>query len=470
MKNRIKLAYILFTALFAFTACAPQEFDDYDLGSTSTVSEDQIHLTVTPGKAVPADMAEKYNWMDQELLLSFVFDYKVTFDFDPNKNLVSQVIDFGNNSSVKSREGAFTYERAKAGEYTVTLTVYAADGTKATTSTKVTISEDFPAPPVDYGAILTDNGNGQTWKIKAAYMSNAGNFEEIWWDILSAGEATALTDDSFTFNANGSFIYENNGNSFLNESLASLFPDGNPAGSFITEHYEPKSDAKWEMEGDVLVLHSGFLGYAVAPEDLTKTEYQIVDASDSEIHFVYYPIEGVAWHFVIAPAMSRMELLTANSSKAWKWRPAASGSGLVMTRTWTDEVWWTVDASAAGSEAAYDDILTFHANGKVVYQNNGNSYMNEGCASMFSDGDPEGSFVTTQYTPSAGATWKFETVDNVLNLVLTDAFPMYGLSPEVIAEGYYELRTLSADLLQISFVAGNGEWEVTWNYYLVPAN
>jgi len=168
------------------------------------------------------------------------------------------------------------------------------------------------------------------------------------------------------------------------------------------------------------------------------------------------------------PLYNMSENLTGGRS--WKLRPVSQGSGIIMTRTWTGEVWWTVDNTAAGSEAAYDDVLTFYAGGRAKLENNGDSFMNESTGGLFSDGDTSGSFVTKEYVPSDNASWEFVTVDGVLNLKLTNVFPMYAVSPDAMKEGLYEVDFITANLMHIKYVAGTGEWDVTWNYYLVPAN
>jgi len=156
--------------------------------------------------------------------------------------------------------------------------------------------------------------------------------------------------------------------------------------------------------------------------------------------------------------------------KAWRLRPHSQGSGIVLTRTWTGEVWWTVDANASGSEAAYDDILTFYNSGKAKLENFGNSYMNEATWELFPDGNKWGSFVTLHYFPSENATWEFVVNEGVIYLKLTNVFPMYALNPAIMQEGLYEVLLVSANLLHIKYVVGNDEWDPTWHYYLVPVN
>jgi hypothetical protein len=168
------------------------------------------------------------------------------------------------------------------------------------------------------------------------------------------------------------------------------------------------------------------------------------------------------------PLYNISESLTGG--KSWKLRPYSQGSGIIMTRTWTGDVWWTVDASAKGSGAAYDDVLTFFDGGRVVIENHGDSYMNESTGALFPDGNTSGSFVTTNYKPSNNARWELVDVNGKPNLKLTNVFPMYAVSPAAMEGGLYEIVLAADNLLHIAYVAGTGEWDATWNYYLIPAN
>jgi len=161
------------------------------------------------------------------------------------------------------------------------------------------------------------------------------------------------------------------------------------------------------------------------------------------------------------------EVFLSGNGKSWKLRSVSDGGGIVMTRAWTGDadVWWVVD-----NDAAYDDVLTFYGDGKAKIDNHGDSYMNESTASLFPDGDPDGSFVTTKYVPSDNATWSIVKDNGTTYLKLDNVFPMYAVSPELVTEGLYEIRSLRDDLLLIRYVADWGEeWGPAWNFYLVPA-
>lgn len=468
MKNILKNVFCVFITMIIFAACSPD--DDYSLGEMYTVGVGDLKLEATP-------TADK-----------FTYNINASIDVDPVKHLYAYEIKYGDGKGTKNLASTYEYI-VLAGTYTVELLVYTPNGEVTKISKDIVFNEDNPKvyqddlTSVQY--TLTggkDNVVGKEWTLVqgATGLGPVGGTWGEWWQI---GDP-ALFNDVFTFfpnsiQPNGKFVYDNMGDTFMNESLGTLFPDGDPDGSFTTVNYTPATNASWKVESrdgkEWLVLDKGFIGYPVTPDDLNKTEYEILAYNQSEVTLKYYSPDGNAWFFFLSSEEPEEVInLTggkdAVNGKSWKWRSPENGSGVVMTRTWTDEVWWTIDGGAAGSEAAYDDILTFFADGRVIMQNNGNNFMNETCGDMFSDGNTDASFVTTEYTPSTNATWKFETKDDLQYLVLKNVFPMYGLDPETIVEGAYEIRTLSEDLLQISFVAGTGEWDVTWNFYLVPAN
>lgn len=165
------------------------------------------------------------------------------------------------------------------------------------------------------------------------------------------------------------------------------------------------------------------------------------------------------------PAYDPESNLSGNG-KSWKLRPQSGG--IILRPVNESQVWWTIDNGTDGAYAAFDDVLTFYGNGKAKLENNGNSFMNESTADLFSDGNPDGSFVTEEYIPSNNATWSIVKIDGVNYLKLSNVFPMYAVNPDLIEEGFYKIIALSANLLQIKFETGTGDWDAAWTFYLVP--
>ena len=161
---------------------------------------------------------------------------------------------------------------------------------------KFTHKDGMPDPVKDVTELLS----GKTFKLGAwSAMRDPGNRGSVWWDFKNA----ATNNDTFTFKADGGLIYDNQGDSHINESLGDLFPDGNTAGSFVTEHYNPPADAKWKVSlvggKTVLTLTKGFLGYAAVPQDLVETQYQVLDYSAQSIRVFHN--SKTEWCFELAP-------------------------------------------------------------------------------------------------------------------------------------------------------------------------
>lgn len=152
------------------------------------------------------------------------------------------------------------------------------------------------------------------------------------------------------------------------------------------------------------------------------------------------------------------------NGKIWKLRTGADAC-IQLTSTENGDVWWEINQSNLLVAAAYDDELTFKMDGaSVILDNHGNSYMNEGTASLFTDGNSDQSFVTANYTPSSDAKWNIKTTNGVNYLMLTNVFPMYAINPSQMQSANYEIVEITDNLLHIKYVSGDS----SWHYYLVP--
>ncbi|MCD7972245.1 MAG: hypothetical protein LUG18_06200 [Candidatus Azobacteroides sp.] len=462
MRNNIKSVLIALISLCLF-AC---EDDKYDVGSLFSYPDDQFSFRMIPGED------------------PFTYYFTSDFTVDPNKYLYTYEILFGDGKSTTDKSGTHEYV-VLAGTYEAECRVYTPNGEIKTKTYTLTFTEDNPKAyeddPESIQYVLTggkDNTEGKEWSLTAGTgLGDVNGSSGEWWDI--SGEP-ALLNDVFVFRpnsiqANGAFYYNNNGDTFMNESLGGLFDDGDITGSFVTNLYTPASDATWEIVArdgkSYLVVHKGFLGYAIAPADLNGAEYEIMEFTATEVKLRYYSDDGNAWYFFLSSEEpAEVIALTggkdAVNGKTWVLRE--SPYGIQLTQALTGDVWWDISPATDGAEAAYDDELTFFSSGKAVLTNNGDSYLNEATAGMFSDGNPDGSFVTTQYTPSENAGWKIVSENGKNYLIMSDIFPMYGLSPEIMTQGKYEITELTENSLRLYIVTGDGEWAPGWEYFLVP--
>ena len=317
MKQLIKFKFIAFAAVLVMTACDPQEFDDYKLGESYSIVADQVLFDMIPGSD------------------AWTYNYVVNISVDPAKYPYSYEVRFGDGGIAKdlsvrpdgSMSGNHEYIVAK-GTYTAQCIVYTPNGEVAIKEKVITIAEDnekmYKDDPASLQFALSggkENTQGKEWYLGAwTAMRNPDNRGEIWWDFKDP----AIMDDIFTFKPNsiqpnGAFAHENNGNSFMNESLGTLFPDGDPAGSFITENYFPPKDASWSVskrDGKTfLTINKGFFGYATAPEDLQGTEFEVISFSPTSIQLVLSS-GWDGWCFELVSEVPSSPL-TGEGSKTW---------------------------------------------------------------------------------------------------------------------------------------------------------
>jgi PKD repeat protein len=162
--NKIQSSILLFMTFFFMFACDPMEEDDHSLGIADTVTADQVSFSYAASST-------------SNNVLTFTNTSTVSAPH-------SVLWDLGDGTTSKAASPTGKYPLA--GDYTVTLTVYTADGTAATKSQIVHLEND------DFGLINTpvyrnltggiENAEGKVW-----VFDQYNNFKDE--------VATALSDD-----------------------------------------------------------------------------------------------------------------------------------------------------------------------------------------------------------------------------------------------------------------------------------
>lgn len=204
MKNIIKsLLFVLVS--FSFFACDPQDNDDHNLGEIIPITDDQVSYTKVVSDKSPN-----------------VFTFTNTTE---SKTPYSILWDFGNNSTSKNKSATASY--SYAGEYTVTLTIYTADGGTAQKSEVLVIKEDDPSLLASKAFVDLTGGmekpEGTTWVIDqfnnyTAEVAGATGFgitghmglgplnsygQEWWGAAANAKSGWSLYSSKFTFIQDG---------------------------------------------------------------------------------------------------------------------------------------------------------------------------------------------------------------------------------------------------------------------------
>lgn len=217
MKNIIKYSYAVIFSLFVLAACNPQEDSLYSLGTPDSAKD----LNVTFTAVATAKSAN-------EILFTNTTDVKFP---------VKIVWDLGNGS--KSSEAQVTGVYPEKGDYNVTLTLYAADGSSASKSQVLHFdNNDFSLMDTPGYRNLTggnDSINGKTWVFDQYHAGHFGvgpatDANPIWWSApANAKLGSSLYTQEFTFIQNGTkLIWKNNGYIYTNGAGVSGL--GNPAG------------------------------------------------------------------------------------------------------------------------------------------------------------------------------------------------------------------------------------------------
>ncbi|MDR2145735.1 MAG: hypothetical protein LBE91_04660 [Tannerella sp.] len=396
MKQITKFIYMAFAAVLALTACSPD--DDHNLGDVNITAE-AFTFDMTPGSD------------------EFTYNFAFVLNVKPS-NVYTVEIVFGDGKSVKSTPTGNHEYVVLAGTYTANCIVTLPDGTALIKEKVITIANDNPKALVDDTRSLQyaltggkANTEGKGWIFKTDGYSGVGpgnatglpSGGDRWWSFLNA----ATANDVMTFkpdgiSTNGAYVYENNGDTHCNEKVGGEFPDGNLTGSFVTVNYTPPTDATWEIVSrdgkQYLVINKGFLGYAVFPTDLQKTEYEVMSFSPTEI-IVRAPEGGNAWYYNLVPSGTVAEdplfglgsktwVVDSNNDRVEEVKAALPAIASLINghmglgpMDGGYQQWW---AAPAGDKATafpnlYSSTYTFASNGDLTIVTGGEGYGRKAC-------------------------------------------------------------------------------------------
>lgn len=287
MKKILKASIPVLLALFVMTACDPQE--DSNKGLPAVVAVENIKVEI------------KEDLSDPNL-----FHFKL---LTPKCLGIFKAPQIG----ISKTGSEFTQRVVWEGSYDVTVNVMNPGGmSDAATFTFVVSQTDPTVCENDIFSKLTGGCNavgGKTWRIDGSLVGHIGCGEETatsnnWWAPGPWALNAALYDDDLIFflNSSQTVMLDNKGASFMNESTASLFPDGNSADSFVTTHYIPSTEAGWSVETkngeNWLILNNVFPAYAVNSNAVESGRYKILELTETHMHLAYIP-GGISWHYLL---------------------------------------------------------------------------------------------------------------------------------------------------------------------------
>lgn len=290
MKNIIKSGFgIALAMLMMLVACDPNEFDKSELNVGTAPTADEMSFTVTQGEDA--------------------FHYKLE-----NLTNVSGVAtvkwDFGNGSSGEGNSVIAYYPLP--GDYEITLTISATDGTSGVKTMNVEQTEtdyaflDSPVlTMISGGASVTE---GKTWVVDSLASAHygigpaSGNWPEWWAASPLQKTGSGSYDDEFTFKmVDFIFDYVNNGNSYAKDYRLDDPNYSNPVevdGTDAKVDFTPAA-ANWsfsETDGTYYITLSSdkpsFFGFDYGA---VNNEYRIESITETNITLSCIGGDGNRW-------------------------------------------------------------------------------------------------------------------------------------------------------------------------------
>jgi len=291
MKNIIKSGFgIALAMLMMLVACDPNEFDKSELNVGTAPTADEMSFTVTQGEDA--------------------FHYKLE-----NLTNVSGVAtvkwDFGNGSSGEGNNVIAYYPLP--GDYEITLTISATDGTSGVKTMSLEQTEtdyaflDSPVlTMISGGASVTE---GKTWVVDSLASAHygigpaSGNWPEWWAASPLQKTGSGSYDDEFTFKmVDFIFDYVNNGNSYAKDYRLDDPNYSNPVevdGTDAKVDFTPAA-ANWsfsETDGTYYITLSSdkpsFFGFDYGA---VNNEYRIESITETNITLSCIGGDGNRWY------------------------------------------------------------------------------------------------------------------------------------------------------------------------------
>ncbi len=245
---------------------------------------------------------------------------KVTFS-NFSQNATSYSWDFDNGESSTEESPVYTYP--EAGTYDVTLTATNALGVTASKTETIALEDPLSAQRNLVG------DNGKVWQFIGdastgmnPYEVGPDDFSAVWWSLggvepLCVREC--VMDDTWTFNTDGTFTFENNGDSWgeggaFAEGVAGGCFDASVASNWVGPNGEDLNgwnsgthDFTFDPVAGKLTIVGGFIGIPKAANNAevlvpaTTVTYDVIKLVDGNVDtlVVQTPIPGGYWRSVL---------------------------------------------------------------------------------------------------------------------------------------------------------------------------
>lgn len=245
---------------------------------------------------------------------------EVTF-INISQNADTYLWDFGDGNTSTEKDPVYSY--TGEGSYEVSLTATGAAGSK---ERKETISIENPNKAMEK---LTGT-DGKSWYLIADVSTGRFPYEvgpadksDIWW-ALGRNEdlcvRECIFDDTWTFNTDGTFTYDNNGDYFgdgaiWTADLVTCFDASdntnyvNSGGEDVSDWNSGTHDFTYDAAGKSLVINGGFIGLPKVGSEgeftvpQASVEYEVVSLIEGDVDTLVVETvlveAGGYWRFVL---------------------------------------------------------------------------------------------------------------------------------------------------------------------------
>jgi PKD repeat protein len=381
------------------------------------------------------------------------YPYKVSFTNNSVEEFLYQW-NFGDNTSLSSEKNP-VHTFSTGGSYNVTLTTVGDNGSNSITKVVGVTS----ACSNDFFNKLTNCSVGEwTWSSDGdAIKVLSPDATAVYF---SGTPANCQADDVYKFNANGTFTYDANGQTF---DVQSGYSCQNPKANSSKFKVVAKANQNPKIILDGINTGRPFIGTT----DVVDSNMYTIQAYDANTITLRATLEGSGGvllevklkKIVVLTLADIKNLLTGGSSKSWKLDPSAGAAAIIVGTEANPAEYF--GGGALDGTCQTDDVYTFTSANTLTYNANGSTFNGGNVSPNYNCGDNR-SYSGIAYT--FGATTGGVAGIATIQIPQTPPTIFIGTT-DVPSENVYRIIEISSNKLILR--AGNGSGTV-FQFKFIP--
>jgi hypothetical protein len=374
------------------------------------------------------------------------YPYKVTFTNNSTEAFIYQW-SFGDNSAFSAEKDPVHVFKA-GGTYNVTLTTVGTYGNNATTR----VISVFDACQNQFFNSLTSCATGEwTWSadndaIKVYYADGVSLYS-------TNAAADCQLDDIYKFSANGTFMYESNGQTYVQSTSSCDVPKANATGyKVITSATQAPRIVLNDMEAG---LGTPFIG---TTDEVEGNSYEVKSYSAATLT-LRAVLKNTGGKIIEIKLKKRADLtiadikdiLTGGSSRSWKLDASTGANAIVVGTEGNPSEYY--GGGPLEPNCQIDDVYTFSSADNLNYNANGSTFNGGNIAPNYNCGADRSFTVNYVFGPITGG------ASGLAAIQLPSAPPANFIgTTDVPTENYYRIIEITPTRMLLR--AGNGSGTV----------